>query len=789
MHQLPDALAPLAQYRQFIAYLVAPSKTRPGKTDKFPVDPHTGHVANAHDRAIWTSAQEAIAAAATLGASYGVGFVFTRDDPFWFLDIDECLLPDRSWSPLAQQLVAAFPGAAVEVSNSGRGLHIFGTGSAPAHACKNAALGLEFYTDNRFVALTGVSAVGHAGRDMTAVLPWLVQYYFPPAAHEQADRSTWTEEPCAEWRGPLDDETLLARAMRSVSSRAAFGAAASFADLWEDNADVLAGAYPDPSPERAYDRSSADAALAQHLAFWTGRDCARMERLMRQSALRRDKWDREDYLPRTILAACAMSREVLTDRAPQELPTGATAPTAEAPRGQLVTGDCFLPIEEQLNTFRGCTYIADAHKVLVPGGALLNPDRFRVMFGGYTFPLDQENRNKTRDSWEAFTQSQAYRSPRADGATFRPDLAPGAIVEVEGQRLANVWWPVNVARQVGDVTPFLRHLALLLPDERDREIVLCYMAAVVQHKGIKFQWAPLIQGVEGNGKSLLSRCVAAAVGDRYTFFPKASQIAKNFNAWQAKCVFAAVEDIYVADSQQHVMEELKPMVTGKRNEIEGKGQDQVTMRLCFNMILNSNHRDAIRKHRGDTRFAIFFTAQQELAHLTRDGMTPQYFEQLHAWLDNGGYAIVAELLHTYPINPEYNPANGRRAPITSSTDAAIAAALGPVEQEVLEAVEQGLPGFAGGWVSSIAFDRLLQQLGRAGRIPLNKRRELLQALGYDWHPGLPAGRVNNIILPDAGKPRLFVRIGHPAAALVGAAEIARAYTQAQTVAIAAPALP
>jgi hypothetical protein len=65
--------------------------------------------------------------------------------------------------------------------------------------------------------------------------------------------------------------------------------------------------------------------------------------------------------------------------------------------------------------------------------------------------------------------------------------------------------PINTPRKAGDAGPFLRHLAKLLPDERDRSILLAYMAASIQHKGVKFQWAPLIQGAEGNGKTLLTR--------------------------------------------------------------------------------------------------------------------------------------------------------------------------------------------------------------------------------------------------------------------------------------------
>src|SRR5277367_4374844 len=125
MEFLPQAFEALRSYPQFIVYLLTPSKARSGKTDKLPADYITGRVVNAHDTSVWTNAETAIAAIKRLGEGYGVGFVFTENDPFWFLDIDDCL--DQSgtaWSPLALSLLSAFPGAAVEISSSRRGLHI-----------------------------------------------------------------------------------------------------------------------------------------------------------------------------------------------------------------------------------------------------------------------------------------------------------------------------------------------------------------------------------------------------------------------------------------------------------------------------------------------------------------------------------------------------------------------------------------------------------------------------------------------------------------------------------------
>ena len=55
----------------------------------------------------------------------------------------------------------------------------------------------------------------------------------------------------------------------------------------------------------------------------------------------------------------------------------------------------------------------------------------------------------------------------------------------------------------------------------------------------------------------------------------------------------------------------------------------------------------------------------------------------------------------------------------------------------------------------------------------------IRSMGFDWHPALPHGRVHNMVLPDAGKPRLFILAGHAALTLTAAADVARAYTAAQ----------
>jgi hypothetical protein len=752
------SLNAFADYRQFIIYRLVQRGEH--KSDKLPVSYIDGKVRNAHDPEIWTDAATAEATAAHWGSEYGVGFVFTEHDPFFFLDIDNCLQADNTWSPLALQLCGALAGCAIEVSRSGRGLHLFGTGKPPAHGCTNKALGLEFYHAGRFVALSGLQAQGDAAYDASALLPGLVAKFFPPDA--DTSEMGWTSEPVEEWNGSTDDADLIRRAMQSRSTASAFAGKASFADLWTANAAVLGTNYPDPNG-RAYDESAADAALAQHLAFWTGKNCERIRSLMLLSALKRDKWEREDYLPRTIRGAVGRQHEVLQDDTPAA-PGASVEPPAEPAADGFVrptakAGWQGLQPIEQIEHFKGCIYIRESHRALIRGGTLLKSEQFKVHFGGHTFILDEANEKQTRDAWEGFTQNHCFVCPKVDGMCFRPDLAAGAIVERNGLSFVNTYMPIEVARLQGDASPFLKHLAIVLPDERDRTILLSYMAACVQHQGIKFQWAPLLQGVEGNGKTLFTRCVAEAVGKRYVHWPKASKLAKEFNAWMVGKVFYAVEDIYVPDSRREVIEELKPMITGGDGlEIEAKGIDQVSTDICGNFMFNSNHKDAIKKTANDRRFAVFFSAQQSVEDLSRDGLVGDYFPNLYQWLKADGYAIVSEYLHTFAIPAEYNPAGDcQRAPITSTSAQAIEASTGGVEQEIAECIAQGFQGFNGGFISSIWLDRMLQQMQLARKISYTKRKDMLEVMGYILHPALHDGRAHSSVLPEGGHPKLFVK--------------------------------
>ena len=97
------------------------NETRDGKPTKVPINPHNGRRAKTNDRTTWSDYETALAAVEKYGLA-GVGYVFSGDDPFIGIDIDDCRDPETGViAPWAQEIIDALP-TYWEVSPSGTGV-------------------------------------------------------------------------------------------------------------------------------------------------------------------------------------------------------------------------------------------------------------------------------------------------------------------------------------------------------------------------------------------------------------------------------------------------------------------------------------------------------------------------------------------------------------------------------------------------------------------------------------------------------------------------------------------
>lgn len=139
-----------------------------GKQDKIPYRP-SGYKASTTNPKHWATFNEALAAHER-GDFDGVGFVFSKDDDLFGIDLDGCRNPDTGeFAPWALEILERTDTYA-EVSPSGLGVKLFCTSATPIESYKvnvNAeplapgkTPGVEIYSQGRYFCVTGCKESG-----------------------------------------------------------------------------------------------------------------------------------------------------------------------------------------------------------------------------------------------------------------------------------------------------------------------------------------------------------------------------------------------------------------------------------------------------------------------------------------------------------------------------------------------------------------------------------------------------------------------------------------------------
>lgn len=230
--------------------------------DKTPLSPHTLRAASVTDMTTWGTFDHAVQAA----QGGRVGFVFTKADPYAFIDLD--------YTQDAQQLARQLKiyGAVLsyaETSASGRGCHIIVRGAIP-HGVRRDKV--EVYSDSRYAIMTG---------NVCRSLPITNQQQ----ALETLYREMGGEQQATLAKGMLEIDAMLPDAeVYDMACRAANSA--KFLELWNGRWKELGYGS----------QSEADQALMDMLCFYSvsNEQCRRMFRI---SALgQRKKAQRQDYV-------------------------------------------------------------------------------------------------------------------------------------------------------------------------------------------------------------------------------------------------------------------------------------------------------------------------------------------------------------------------------------------------------------------------------------------------------------------------------------------------------------
>ncbi len=282
MSALPDPAAipaAIAAIPHWVCWRLDPPRKPEGKPTKVPVNAHTGRSASVTKREHLSPLAQALLRAVADKLA-GIGFVFTNDNDILGVDIDGCRNAETGEIDAKALEIIRLLNTYTEVSPSGTGVHLLLRGRLEGKQCRKG--NVEIYQRDRYFTFTGNRVAGTPAEieERTEQITALHASIFGSGT-TLIDLTA--PEPIVS-ANESDDELI----ERLASGRSG----SKFGRLWSGD---TAG-YDSPS--------EADFALCGLLFRATGGDETRIDRLFRQSALMRPKWDKPNgdgtYGTRTI---------------------------------------------------------------------------------------------------------------------------------------------------------------------------------------------------------------------------------------------------------------------------------------------------------------------------------------------------------------------------------------------------------------------------------------------------------------------------------------------------------
>ena len=327
------------------------------------------------------------------------------------------------------------------------------------------------------------------------------------------------------------------------------------------------------------------------------------------------------------------------------------------------------------------------------------------------------------------------------GTMYRPDQDPGSFF-VDGIKYINSYMPASVPEPESNWTgseawkTCKAHIENILGD--DAEIICQWMAHNVQNPGKKILWAPVIVGVQGDGKTTIAKMLTAAMGVRNVSPVSPEAMFSDFTSWAEGSCVKVLEEIRVLGNNRHdAMNKLKPLITNDTVEVVRKGKDGKQVINVTNYLALTNHMDALALDEGDRRWGVFKTRFEHRAHMLAE-LDDAYWQRLHDAIDQNPGVIRSWLL-----NYDISGFNRVAGPHTSAHKQVMIDLTKPADvQDVEQAIELGWHGVS---TDVIATDCLNAAMIDASGVKMNTRRlaTALDLAGWVKVPGVLYWRSKN----------------------------------------------
>lgn len=260
----------------------------------------------------------------------------------------------------------------------------------------------------------------------------------------------------------------------------------------------------------------------------------------------------------------------------------------------------------------------------------------------------------------------------ADKFIYDPAL-PSGLVAHNGERAVNVYRPSPIKPTKGDVGRFIAYMEHLIPDEKDRHEVMRWIATLIARPDIRMRYGLLlISRSQGVGKTTLgAKILAPILGVDNCSFPSVSEVTESrFTTWRAFKQLAIIEEIYCGENKK-AYNRLKDVISNDTIRMEEKYLKAFDIENKLQVFASSNSPQALKIEASDRRWLIPKVADSI--------KPPEYWEDFHHWLDNGGLEAIAQWAHDFVKTDGHPIHTGEHAPASYSKRDVYESCLSPAE--------------------------------------------------------------------------------------------------------------
>lgn len=390
------------------------------------------------------------------------------------------------------------------------------------------------------------------------------------------------------------------------------------------------------------------------------------------------------------------------DRYSDDIPTGCDIPLSEHPMR-----DKILSLREWVFLSSDCVFYN------VRTSEAMSKTAFDLAMAPITpmVEIEKDDGTTTQKKFPASKTLIEYLGGEVAAHTMYAPNVPDRFFVADGIRYVNAYLPRTVPKadpnwQDHEAWRICQH-HIENVFTSNANLLIQWMAHNVQFPGVKILWAPILIGIEGDGKTTIANMLKSAMGRPNVQDVSTEALFSDFNAWAEGACVRVMDEIRVpGERRSAAMNKLKPVITNETVEMVRKGKDGKEVINVTNYIAMSNHGDALALTENDRRWAVMKTRFDTRAQ--KDAATgDDYWEALaNAWRDNPG------VIRGWLLNVDLSDFNRTVGPVINDEKRAmIEASRSAADADIREAIALGGEGVSSEVIATDCLNERVKEIG------------------------------------------------------------------------------